>query len=58
MHHMPQAHVFRKNNHPADEITAMNRFYGGKTCIVTREDSTINWAHMLDAALGPSNARV
>jgi hypothetical protein len=35
----------------------MNSFYGGR-CIITGVYGGVQWCHILDAALKPSNARV
>jgi hypothetical protein len=44
--------------YPREEIRAMTEFYGGKTCVLTRNRLTVHWAHMLDAALSTSNQGV
>jgi len=43
---------------PHEEICAMMDFYDGKTCVITHNRQVVAWAHMLDAALIPSNQRV
>ena len=46
------------HNYPQEEIDAMTLFYGGKRCVTQRTLPATQWAHVLDAALDPSNARV
>ena len=46
------------HRYPQEELDAMSQFYGGKRCIVRRLLEAPDWAHMLDAALLPSNERV
>jgi hypothetical protein len=40
-----------------EEKLAMERFYGGKRCVVTLWDDAL-WAHMLDAPSSSSNPQV
>jgi len=36
----------------------MKRFYDGKRCLITGLLNSVNWCHILDASLAPSNQRV
>jgi hypothetical protein len=36
----------------------MVQFYDGKRCVVLKTTDIVEWCHMMDAALEPSNARV
>lgn len=36
----------------------MERFYGGKKCVIEKKMTDVKWAHMLDAASTTSNHRV
>ena len=46
------------HDYPREEIRAMMDFYDGKTCVLTHNQLTVHWAHMLDAALSTSHQRV
>ncbi len=46
------------DDYPQEEIRAMMDFYDGKTCVITHNRLTVQWAHMLDAVLLTSNQRV
>jgi hypothetical protein len=44
--------------YPAEELSVLRGFYGGKKCVVTRNTDSVQWAHILDAALDVSNPHV
>jgi len=44
-----------KHDYPREELNAMNMFYGGKRCVITKTLNNVQWGHMLDAALTSSN---
>ena len=46
------------HSYPLAEIDAMNTFYDGKKCVIESLFGGVEWSHVLDAALGPSNKRV
>ncbi|KAI0288056.1 hypothetical protein BC826DRAFT_971785 [Russula brevipes] len=46
------------HEYPHEEIRAIMDFYGGMTCVLTRNRQTVQWAHLLDAAFLTSDQRV
>jgi hypothetical protein len=46
------------HDYPREEVTALERFYGGKKCVIEKKTTGVIWAHMLDVALTTSNHRV
>ncbi|KAF9048187.1 hypothetical protein BDP27DRAFT_1434253 [Rhodocollybia butyracea] len=47
------------HSYPAQEIWALEGFYGGVKCPITqREYSSVEWGHILDTALEGSQARL
>ncbi|KAJ7127534.1 hypothetical protein C8R43DRAFT_1240296 [Mycena crocata] len=54
------SNTIRTNTHyyPVEEVTAMERFYGGKRCVYTLTQVAVDWSHQLDAALVSSTSRL
>ena len=46
------------HDYPREEINAMLEFYGSKKCIISKSTNSVQWAHIMDAALGTSDAHV